>query len=302
MSEAVLLMAYGTPRDLDDVEAYYTHIRHGRPPSPEALRDLTDRYRAIGGRSPLLEITREQARCLQEALGIPVLVGQKHSSPFIADAFDEIMRAGVDRVLGLVLAPHYSRMSIGDYERRAKTAARENGWTGEFIMVDSWHLEPGYLRLLSERVQTALARSPDGARDDAVVVFSAHSLPTAILRDGDPYPEQLGETAAAVAERAGLDTWTTAWQSAGATEQEWLGPDLLEVIEKIAADGRRGIVVCPCGFVADHLEVLYDVDIEAAGRATELGLSLTRTASPNADPDFIATLASVARKALQPTT
>ena len=298
MSSAVLLMAYGTPRDLDDVESYYTHIRRGRPPTPEALEELTARYRAIGGKSPLLEITRKQAEELQAALGIPVFVGQKHAAPFIADAMAEIVSANVDHVVGLVLAPHYSTMSVGDYEKRARQAADELGWTGDFDMVASWHLEPGYVSLLAERTRRALESLPRGTGDAATVIFSAHSLPSRIVAGGDPYPRQLEETAAAVAAEAGLSSWTTAWQSAGATADDWLGPDLTEVLEKLAADDVPAVVVCPCGFVADHLEVLYDVDIEAAEKAERLGLALARTESPNADPAFIATLAAVARTAL----
>ena len=297
MSSAVLLMAYGTPRGLDDVEAYYTHIRRGRPPSPEALDDLVERYRAIGGRSPLLEITQAQADALSTELGEPVYVGQKHAAPFIEEAFEDIARAGVDHVVGLVLAPHFSSMSVGDYERRARAAADAAGWEGTIAMVESWHLEPGYLRLLADRVRAALDSVTEEADVEATVIFSAHSLPSAIVRSGDPYPQQLQETAAATAEAAGLTRWTTAWQSAGASGEDWLGPDLLEVIEKVAADGCDAVVVCPCGFVADHLEVLYDVDIEAAAKARQMGLRMARTASPNADPEFIATLAAVARRA-----
>lgn len=298
MTAGVLLMAYGTPRDLNDVEAYYTHIRRGRPPSAKALSDLVSRYRAIGGRSPLLEITRAQVRCLQDELGVPVFLGQKHASPFIADAWPEVTNTGVDTVIGLVLAPHYSAMSVGEYERQARAAADEAGWQGTFTMVDSWHLEPGYIELLGDRVVEAQESLPPDADHESTVIFSAHSLPSSIVRDGDPYPHQLEATAAAVAARVGLSRWTTAWQSAGATDQEWLGPDLLETLEKVAADGRSGVVVCPCGFVADHLEVLYDVDIEAAEKARSLGIVLNRTRSPNADSEFIATLAAVARKAL----
>ena len=298
MTAGVLLMAYGTARDLDDVEAYYTHIRRGRPPTQAALADLVSRYEAIGGASPLLEITRAQVRCLQDELGVPVFLGQKHASPFIEDAWREVTNAGVDRVVGMVLAPHYSSMSVGEYERRARAAAEESGWQGTFTMVDSWHLEPGYIRLLAERVTEALEALPGDAVEDATVIFSAHSLPARIVAAGDPYPEQLEATAAAVADAAGLSRWMTAWQSAGATGEEWLGPDLLEVLEKLAADGCRGVVVCPCGFVSDHLEVLYDIDVEAADKAASLGMALTRTRSPNADLDFIATLGDVARRAL----
>ena len=296
---AVLLMAYGTPRGLDDVAAYYTDIRHGRPPPAELLEELTERYRAIGGRSPLLEITLAQAEGLRARLdGAGVYVGQKHSAPSIADAVAAMARDGVQRAAGLVLAPHYSKMSVGDYARRARLAAEKTGWKGTLEMVESWHLEPGYIDLLAERVRSALERLSEGAREHATVVFTAHSLPERILLARDPYPDQLRATAAAVAEAAALDRWQVGWQSAGRTADPWLGPDLLEVVAELARAGRRGVVVCPCGFVADHLEVLYDVDIEARRRAQELGLELVRTDSPNDDPAFLDVLASVARRAL----
>jgi ferrochelatase len=291
-------MAYGTPRDLEDVEAYYTHIRRGRPPPPELLEELLGRYRAIGGHSPLLEITRQQATGLQDRLGVPVHVGQKHAAPFIADAVADIALANTERVVGLVLAPHYSKMSIGDYERRARQAASEAGWGGELQMVESWHLEPGFIKLLAQRIEEALDRLPVDTRAAATCVFTAHSLPESIVKEGDPYPEQLEATAGAVASELGLDRWRTGWQSAGRTADPWLGPDLLDVIDTLADDGAKAVVVCPCGFVSDHLEVLYDVDIEAADRAAERGLALARTRSPNADSDFLDVLAGVARGAL----
>jgi protoporphyrin/coproporphyrin ferrochelatase len=293
---ALLVMAYGTPRTLDEVEAYYTDIRRGRPPSPEHLQELTDRYRSIGGRSPLLEITSAQARGLSERVGIPAFVGFKHVSPFIPDAVWAMAADGVTHAIGLVLAPHFSRMSVGDYERRARRGAQDVGWTGELDMIDSWHLEPGYIELLASRVSESLASLPRESRTNAVTVFTAHSLPERILHTNDPYPDQLRETAAAVAERVGLQRWTVAWQSAGLTGDEWLGPDILEVIEELAGRGVPGIVACPCGFVADHLEVLYDIDIEARELADKLGVALVRTASPNDDPAFLDMLAAVVRR------
>lgn len=290
-------MAYGTPAGLDDVENYYTDIRRGRPPPPELLEELTDRYRAIGGRSPLLEITETQARGLQERLDIPTFVGQKHAAPFIADAVERMATDRIEAAVGLVLAPHYSAMSIGDYERRARAAAEESGWRGCLRMVTSWHLEPGYIDFLARAVARSLeALSPD-ARRSSIVLFTAHSLPEKILQKHDPYPDQLRETGAAVAEQAGIERWEIGWQSAGRTEVPWLGPDILEVLPKLAADGTKGVVVCPCGFVADHLEVLYDVDIEAKSAASELGIELERTASPNDDPDFLDALATVVGRA-----
>jgi ferrochelatase len=302
-------MAYGTPRSLDEVEAYYTDIRRGRPPPPDLLEELTARYRAIGGRSPLLEITLEQALGIQQRLGVRTYVGQKHAAPFIADAVGDMSRDGVERAVGLVLAPHYSSMSVGDYARRAERAATEASWGGKLDMVESWHLEPGYLELLDERVRSAQSDLPEDARAGATVIFSAHSLPERIVAAGDPYPEQLGETAEAVAGRIGLESWRVAWQSAGRTAEPWLGPDILEVIVELAdtrgagsagpqTTGGPGVIVCPCGFVSDHLEVLYDVDIEAARLAAKLGIPLVRTASPNADPKFLDTLAAIVARRL----
>ena len=296
--QAVLLMAYGTPRDLGDVEAYYTHIRRGHPPTPEALQELRDRYAAIGGRSPLLEITRAQAEGLEQRLGLPVVVGQKHAAPFIQDAFEELAKRDIDHVVGLVLAPHFSSMSIGAYEKKAREAAAAIGWEGQLEMVQSWHTEPGYIRFLADRLQDVLDDWPAEILPETRFLFTAHSLPARIVKAGDPYQEQLGETAACVAHEAGLKQWQVGWQSAGRTSDEWLGPDVLELVDEFANTGVIGMIVCPCGFVADHLEVLYDLDIEAKQLADQMGLRFARTASPNADPAFLDTLADVARAAL----
>ncbi|MGH2787387.1 MAG: ferrochelatase [Actinomycetota bacterium] len=290
---AVLVMAYGTPRGPDDVEAYYTDIRRGRPPPPELLADLQQRYRAIGG-SPLLEITQAQASGLGERLSIPTYLGQKHAAPFIADAVGAMAKDNVDRAVGLVLAPHYSKMSVGDYRRRALDAATQGGWTGRLEVVESWHLEPGYVTLLARAVKTAVAETVP----DATVVFSAHSLPERILEAGDPYPDQVHQTAEAVASACSLTNWTVGWQSAGRTTEKWLGPTILEVMEREAAHGAPAVIICPCGFVSDHLEVLYDVDIEAAQSAKKLGIGFGRTAMPNDEPDFLDILATVVRRAL----
>lgn len=295
----MIVMAYGTPAGLDDVERYYTDIRHGRPPSPELLAELTARYEAIGGRSPLLEITEAQRIGLEKRLdGVPTYLGQKHSPPFIPDAVRAMADDGVDRIVGLVLAPHYSKMSVGDYRRRVMLARDEARLGAPVDVVESWHVEPGYVDFLAQRVREAAARLPDDARDRHVVVFTAHSLPEAILRGGDPYPEQLQETADAVAAAAGVESYTVGWQSAGRTADPWLGPDVLEVIERLAGEGARGVIVCPCGFVSDHLEVLYDVDVECVDAARRLGVELVRTESPNDDPAFLDVLATVMRREL----
>jgi ferrochelatase len=292
-------MAYGTPRGLDDVERYYTDIRHGRPPTPELLAELTARYEAIGGQSPLYEITEAQRLGLEKRLdGVKTYLGQKHSPPFIPDAVRAMTADGVDRIVGLVLAPHFSKMSVGDYRRRVVLARDEAGLDAAVDVVESWHVEPSFVDFLAGRVRAATARLSPEARDRHVVVFTAHSLPEAILRGGDPYPAQLQETADAVAETAGVASYTVGWQSAGRTSDPWLGPDVLEVIERLAGGGARGVVVCPCGFVSDHLEVLYDVDVECADAARRLGIELVRTESPNDDPEFLDVLATVVRREL----
>lgn len=289
MTVGVLLMAYGTPAGAEDVEAYYTHIRRGRPPTPEQLADLRRRYEAIGGVSPLLERSRAQARGLQRALGPGHVVelGMKHAPPFVEDAVVALAGSGVERAVGLVLAPHYSALSVGEYVERAGTAAA--GSALELSFATDWHLAPGYLDLLAEGVVAGLADLPA----PATVVFTAHSLPARVTAMGDPYPQQLAETAAAVAQRASLERWSVAWQSAGRTPEPWLGPSVLEVIAELAVAGERGVLVCPAGFVSDHLEVLYDLDIEAHDVAGRCGLAFARTPSPNDDPRLCATLASL---------
>jgi ferrochelatase len=296
---AVLAMAYGTPAGPEDLEAYYTHIRRGRPPTPELLAELRGRYEAIGGHSPLLELTRAQVAGLERALAdaghpdIRVALGMKHAAPFIEDTVAELAAAGARQIVGLVLAPHYSRMSVGEYTERARAAAAAAPGQPSVSVVRSWHLAPGYLDFLSAALEDALRALPAEARAGAQVLFTAHSLPARILDSDDPYPAQLRETAAAVAARTGLERWSVAWQSAGRTPEPWLGPDVLEALGELAAADASAVVVCPAGFVSDHLEVLYDLDIEASSRARELGIVFARTASPNADPRFLHALALV---------
>ena len=295
----VLLMHYGTPSGPDDVERYYTDIRGGRPPSPEALDELRGRYDAIGGDFPLARITREQADALERELAsddgasFRVYLGAKHSPPFVADAVLAMAGDGIRRAVGLVLAPHYSRMSVGGYIDRAREAAPEGL---EIDFVESWFGREDLLDLLAERVRAALEEIPFDVRRDALVVFTAHSLPERILEWDDPYPRQLAETAQLVGSRALTSNVRTAWQSAGRTGEPWLGPDLVEVIEEAGKQEIPAIVVCPCGFTADHLEILYDVDIEAREAAERAGVQLVRTRSMNADPEFIGVLAGIVRE------
>ncbi len=299
----VLVMSYGTPAGPDDVEAFYTDVRRGRPPSAEQLADLKRRYDAIGGSSGLGARTSAQVRVLREVLDrrspgcFEVFHGAKHAPPFIEDAVGAMAAAGLISAVGIVLAPHFSALSVGEYQRRARAAAARQTPPIDLALVDSWHLEPGLVDLLADRLRHALACLPAGPGDDAVVLFSAHSLPARILDSGDPYPEQLRQTAEAVAERAGVRRWRVAWQSAGRTPEPWLGPDLLEVIASLPSEGAEAVVVCPAGFTADHLEVLYDIDLEARRVAKDAGLGFARTESLNDDPRLATTLADVVDRA-----
>jgi len=294
----VLAMAYGTPTNLAEVEAYYTHIRHGRPATPELLAELIGRYKAIGGLSPLNDITRSQANGLEEVLNATdpdqpykVYLGMKHVSPFIEDTVSKMAQDGIEQMVSLVLAPHYSSMSVGVYQKTTQEAARRLGL--EVLPVHSWHLHPGFLELLAQRVRESLNQfsRPEGV----MVVFTAHSLPERILEQNDPYPVQLKETGEAVAANLQLPQYTFGWQSAGRTQDPWLGPDILTVLRTLRDEGWTQVLVCPAGFVSDHLEVLYDLDIEAQKLATELGIEFARTRSLNADPVFLQALAEVVR-------
>jgi ferrochelatase len=288
MTSAVLVMAYGTPERPQDIEAYYTHIRGGSPPPPPLLADLFARYEAVGGPTPLNRITRAQAGGLARALArrgfdLPVYTGFKHVTPFIGETIRSMVVDGVDRAVGLVLAPHYSPRSIAEYASYAEKA-RPAGF--ELELIPSWHDHPGLVEFLAQRLGEALER----ARVPSAVVFTAHSVPPAV---GDPYPDQLRETSELVASAAGLERWEFAYQSAGRTSEAWLGPDVLEVIESIADRGEAGVVVQAIGFVADHLEILYDLDVEARRAAESRGLSFGRAAMPNDHTAFVDVLAQV---------
>jgi ferrochelatase len=288
-------MAYGSPDTLADVAAYYTHIRGGRRPTPEQVEELQARYRAIGGTSPLLTITRTQADALAARTRLPVYVGMKHWHPFIAETVAEMRAGGIARAVAIALAPHYSRMSIGVYVKAVAEAADHAGGP-EMAYVESWHLHPRFLDVLTDRVEEARGRLRDPR--SAPVVFTAHSLPQRILEWGDPYVGQLKETAAAVVRAAGIAQWSIAFQSASATGEPWLGPDILDVLRQLHAAGAAEVVVCPVGFVADHLEVLFDLDVEARRLADALGLRMIRTESLNAAPQFIDALAEIATATL----
>jgi ferrochelatase len=284
---AVVLMAYGSPDRLDDVPAYYADIRGGRPIAPEHLEDLVDRYRRLGieDSNPLNLITERTRAALEAEVGLPVFTGMKHWRPRIADAAERALAAGADTIVGLVLAPHYSRLSIAGYRSQLEQALDGRA---ELRFVDSWHDEPGFVDLLADRVRGT----------DAHVVFTAHSLPARILAEGDPYETQLLETATAIAERAALREWSFSYQSESPTGEPWLGPDILDHLDDLHAQGVRDVLLCPVGFVADHLEIRWDLDTEAVERARELGLRLERIEMPNDDPEFVRVLAGLVRRQL----
>lgn len=298
MKTGVLVMAYGTPSTPEDVEAYYTRIRHGRAPTPELLSDLVRRYNAIGGTSPLAERTAAQVAGLAEALermapgAFDVRFGSKYEPPMLEETAASFRDEGFTRVVGLVLAPHSSSMSTLQYMARAKEALGDGV---ELVEINEWYEAEGFLELIASRVRDALANVPASELPTTEVIFSAHSLPEKILLNGDTYPEQLRDSAEQAARIADVSAWDIAWQSAGRTQDPWIGPDILQVLRQKHAEGVTTIVSCPIGFVADHLEVLFDIDIEAMGVANEIGLNLIRTASLNDDPAFVAILANVVR-------
>jgi ferrochelatase len=289
MSVAVVLMAYGSPERLEDVPAYYADIRGGRPIAPEHLDDLVARYRRLGieTSNPLNAITEATRAALEGELGLPVYTGMKHWTPRIADAVEQALLGGADTIVGLVLAPHYSRLSIAGYRDLVERALAGRA---QLVFVESWHDEPGFIGFLADRVRGTTAH----------VVFTAHSLPARILDEGDPYRDQLLETSRLVADAAGVSDWSFSFQSESPTGEPWLGPDILDHLAELRSRGVDHVLVCPVGFVSDHLEIRWDIDTEAKERAGELGLRLERIEMPNADPAFVGVLAAIVRRALAP--
>ena len=294
-------MAYGTPRHADEIGEYYTDIRRGRPPTDEQLADLTSRYEAIGGLSPLAARTEAQRDALQQVLDTDapgkyhVVLGLKHAEPRIETAIATLAADGYRHVVALVAAPHFSALSVGQYLTRAQAAAEPLGIA--FVGIESWATEPAFVQFTAEQVRAQLATLPANSK----VLFTAHSLPQRVLAiEGNRYASEIRATAEAVAAAAGLSHWSQwamAWQSAGRTQEPWLGPDMLTVIDELAeaendAKQQRGVLVCAVGFVADHLEVLYDLDVEAAQRARGHGLAFARTACVNDEPAVMAALAA----------
>lgn len=296
----VLVMAYGGPNNIDEVEPYLLDVRNYRPTSPEIVHEVRERYREIGGRSPIRERTQAQADALQAALDkdgsqFKVFVGMRHWQPFIKDSLAEMSAMGIDRMVGLVMAPHYSRMSVGAYFKKIEEAHMPM----EIAPVDHWHLLPGYLEALTGRVKAALERFPAEVRASVPVIFTAHSLPERILSWNDPYPNELCATVEAVAGRLGGQPYAFAYQSAAISNEPWLGPDAGKIIQGYAAEGKKHVLIAPVGFVCEHVEVLYDVDIVFKKQAEALGMQLERIDMLNTAPEMINGLASLVRQTAQ---
>jgi ferrochelatase len=299
---AVLLMAYGSPNSLDEVGEYLRQVRGGRLPMPEEVERLRDRYRQVGGQTPLLKITLAQAKALEEKLqsnrpGSRVYVGMKHWYPFIEDVVEKIENDGAPSIIGLALAPHYSKLSIGGYADAVRRGLSRTGRPVPFIMIESWHDQQSLIAALSRRVRDGLEKF--GEPSKAVVLFTAHSLPKKSVPDDDPYLSQLLETSQLVANKSGIESWDFAFQSAGQPIDSWMGPSINEKISELSRKEFRELLVCPVGFVSDHLEILYDLDMEAKDYASSLGTRLERTASLNDDPEFIDAIASQLRPLLK---
>ncbi|WP_456279470.1 ferrochelatase [Bacillus sp. AK128] len=296
----LLVMAYGTPYKEEDIEPYYTHIRHGRKPSPESLEDLKQRYEAIGGISPLAKITLEQAEALEKHLNhiqneieFKMYLGLKHIEPFVEDAVQQMKNDGIEEAVSIVLAPHYSTFSIKSYNGRAKEESEKIG--GPVIhSVDSWYDEPKFVQYWVDQLNDTYAKMSEEERNHSVLIVSAHSLPEKIIAAGDPYPNQLQETADLIAKGAGISNYEVGWQSAGNTPEPWIGPDVQDLTRDLYNEKHyKAFVYVPVGFVSDHLEVLFDNDIECKVVTDEIGASYYRPEMPNAKPEFIDAMATV---------
>lgn len=293
----VLVMAYGGPNNLDEVEPYLLDVRNHRPTAPEIIHEVRERYREIGGRSPILERTQAQAAALEAALNTAgadfiVSVGMRHWHPYIKDTLAEMQARGIERAVGLVMAPHYSRMSIEAYFKKIEEA----GSPIEISRVDQWYLLPGYLDALAGRARAALERFPEELRSSVPIIFTAHSLPQKILESGDPYPIQLRATVTALMQRLGAQPHEFAYQSAAISGDPWLGPDAGEIIKRLASEGRHAILICPIGFVCEHVEILHDIDIVYQNLAKSLGVHLERIEMLNDAPQMISGLAGLLRQ------
>jgi len=297
---AILLLAYGGPGSLDDIPDYLLDIRGGRHTPQPLIDEITERYRRIGGRSPLLAITRSAGSKLQEQMKIPVAVGMRHWRPTIQETVKQMVSGGVERVVAICMAPHYSALSIGKYREALDEAIAETGRSIEVLFVDSWHTQPDYLAGLADNILQTLSRWLPAERSKVKVVFTAHSLPAFILERGDPYDRQLRETTSSLVQILDLpdDRWAFSYQSAARTGIPWLGPQIEELVAEVAAAGEKNLLIAPIGFLADHVEVLYDLDIEAKAVADKLGARLERTPMLNDSDYLVKALASLAQARL----
>jgi ferrochelatase len=296
----LLVMAYGGPNNLDEVEPYLMDVRGYRPTAPEIVHEVRERYREIGGRSPILERTWAQAHALETALNadaknFKAFVGMRHWHPFIKDTLAEMCSRGIERAVGLVMAPHYSRMSIEAYFKNVEKSESPI----QIARVNDWHLLPEYLNALAKRVQSALQRFPESMRAEVPIIFTAHSLPKRILEWDDPYPRQLHETVEGLMKLLGPHPHEFAFQSAAISTEPWLGPDASEWINRFADEGKRNILICPIGFVCEHVEILYDIDIVYQTLAKTLGVRLERIDMLNDEPEMISGLAGLVGTAAQ---
>jgi protoporphyrin/coproporphyrin ferrochelatase len=296
----LLIMAYGGPDKMEDIRPYLLDVRHHRPTSEEIFREIEDRYELIGGRSPILELTQAQADGIERALNEQapegetwkVWLGMRHWHPYIAQTLGEMKDAGVEQAVSLVMAPHYSAMSIGAYNRKVQEA--QSGI--EVVAIDRWNTLPGFLDALEERVNDALETFPEDVRDQVPIIFTAHSLPEKIRENNDPYESDLQATVAALSPRFAGHPIEWAFQSAAMTKDPWLGPDASEVIARINDEGGKHVLICPIGFVCDHVEILFDIDVEFAQQAKELGMQLERIQMVNDHPKMMAGLAQLVRE------
>jgi protoporphyrin/coproporphyrin ferrochelatase len=292
---AVLLLAYGGPDSLDDIPAYLLDIRGGRETPQSLIDEITERYHLIGGRSPLLSITASVATKLKKRIGYPVYIGMRHWRPFIEDTIRHMAQDGIEHIVAICMAPHYSTLSIGKYREKLEEAIAETNRSMTVDFVDSWHTQPDYLQAVADNVGATLARWPVAERPGVKIVFTAHSLPVFILERGDPYDRQLRETAALLADRLDLapDQWTFSYQSAALTGVPWLGPQIEELVVELAGHGQRNLVVAPIGFIADHVEVLYDIDIGVQNIARPLGVRVERPPMLNDSDPLVQTLVTI---------
>jgi ferrochelatase len=297
----VLIMAYGGPNSLDELPGYLADIRHGRPTTPAVLDQISHNYRQIGGKSPLLEISRQQVEAVAGQLDpalFKVYLGMRHWSPWIEEVVGQMIEDGITHAVSLVLAPHFSGMSVARYQAKIDDGLQMYRGQIRFKHVASYHDAPQLIEALANRVHEGLDQWPAAERDKVHVVFSAHSLPVRILKTGDPYDSQLRETASLVARQAGLpdSSWSWSYQSAGRSPEPWLGPQLQEYLPELAARGIKNVISIPIGFVSDHVEILYDIDIQAQSAARQVGIRLVRPSALNSDPLFIATLVTLIKQ------